>query len=90
MGDEHRRAVVRANKIADHPIDDRRVLGVELTRRLVGQQQSRTVREGGAQGYALLFAAGELARVGGSPLEEPDLVEELVGSVLPLSPLGTS
>ena len=57
-------AVLLAHEVGEQRVGEHRVLAVELARRLVGEQQPRPVRERGADGDALLLAAGELRRPG--------------------------
>ena len=57
VADDQRRAARLAHELAEHPVDQRGVLGVELAGRLVCEQQPRPVRNGGAHRDALLLAA---------------------------------
>ena len=77
VADDERRRPLLARELADQPVDDLRILGIELARRLVGQQQPRTVGEGRAQCDALLLAARERAGMGLEPVAEPDPLEQL-------------
>ena len=70
VGDRGRRGVVAdddrgrpgaADELAEQPVDDAGVLGVELARGLVGEQQARPVCDSGADRDPLLLAAGEAA-----------------------------
>ena len=56
--------------------------GVELTRRLVGDQQPGPVGDRGTERDPLLLATRELARMRAAALAEPDPLEQLVGARL--------
>ena len=65
VADEDGGAALVARELADQVVEQRGALGVELARRLVGEEEPRPVRERGADGDALLLAARELARAAG-------------------------
>ena len=77
-GHEHGRSADVAHQVAQELVDDLRVGGVELGRRLVGDQQF-AVRDGRADGDALLLSAREPARPRAAALREADALEQLVG-----------
>src|SRR3954470_7147541 len=62
VADDHRRAAVLPYELAEHVVHLVGGRGVELARRLVREEDPRTVRECGAERDALLLAAGELSR----------------------------
>ena len=62
VADEHGRRAELARERADQLVDLRRVRGVELAGRLVGDEELRPVRERRADRDALLLAARELRR----------------------------
>ena len=53
-------------------------IGVEIARRFVHEEQSRTVDEGPGHGDPLLFAPGQLHRVVGGPVRQPHAVQEFL------------
>ena len=76
MADEHRRRAGVARERADQRVDLRGVRGVELSGRLVGDEEPRPVRERGADRDALLLPARELARKRVAPVEQADALEQ--------------
>jgi hypothetical protein len=74
---------VLAGELADQPVDEVRARRVELPRRLVGEEDTRSVRKGGAYGHPLLLAPGELGRSRGPLLFESDPLEKLVSAPSP-------
>ncbi len=72
------RAALGVRKLGEQVVEDARVAGIELARRLVGEQQPRPMRERGADGDALPLAAGELVGPGIALPGETDALEELV------------
>ena len=56
-------------------------LAVQITGRLVGQQQVRLRCEGPRQCDALLLAAGKLAWIMGQPMAQPDPLQPRPGAV---------
>jgi hypothetical protein len=58
--------------------------GVEGSRRLVGQQEPRLVREGPGDRYPLALTPGEDRRTGGASLREPDLGQQVACPPFPL------
>jgi hypothetical protein len=49
---------------------------VQISGRLVGEQDVRVTGEGACQGYTLLFAAGQLTRLVRKALPKPDLTQQ--------------
>ena len=89
MADDERRRAHLAGEAADERVDLRRVRGVELAGRLVGDEEPRPVRERRTDRDALLLAAGELRGQRIAPVEEADALEQVVGDALPLHALDT-
>ena len=59
----------------------RRILGVKIARRFIGQDDSRIVRQRPRDRDALLFTAGKMTAWSGGFVTETDCVEELHGAV---------
>ncbi len=79
-GDQDRRTLVidvteKAEKLGCE-------IGIQIAGRLVGQDQSRLVRQGAGYGDPLLFAAGEGVRQGRLPMLQPESFEHLERSSL--------
>jgi hypothetical protein len=82
---EHRRVVGRDDRGDLLGPDDRPQelhdhvpgVGIELARRLVGEEEARLVRQGPGEGDALLLAAGELVRAVPRAIAQPDDLEEI-------------
>ena len=72
MGDEHDRLAVFAVELAKQGENLGAAVGVEVARRLVGEDDLGLVHEGPGDGDALLLAAGELARLVIGPLSQTD------------------
>src|SRR5581483_4130157 len=83
VADEHRRALVLAHELADERVDLVGRLGVELPRRLVGEEDARLVRECRAERDPLLLTARELRRPPVALVREADAREEVVGTCEP-------
>ena len=83
MTHEHRRALVLAHELADEVVHLVGALRVELTCRLVGEEDAGLVRERRAQRDALLLAAGELAWAAVALRREADALEQLVRACKP-------
>ena len=73
------------DELAQQAVDVLRRGGIELARRLVGDEKARAMCECGAERDALLLASGELARAGRRPVEEADSLEELAGPSPPFA-----
>ncbi len=69
-----------AHQLGEHVVHLVGGRGVELARRLVGQEDRRGMRQGGAQCDPLLLAAGELTRAPRALLGEADAFEQFVGA----------
>jgi hypothetical protein len=82
---DHRRATLGADELADDAVNEPPRRGIELTRRLVREEEARPVREGGAESDTLLLAAGELVRMRSRPIAEADPFEKLRGALVPLA-----
>jgi hypothetical protein len=48
---------------------------IQVSRGLIGEQDARVAGNGSCHGRPLLLAPGELSRVMGSPVDDPDLFE---------------
>src|SRR5581483_4191988 len=81
---DDRRGLRLACELADERVDLGRVRGVELTGRLVRDQELRPVRERGTDRDALLLAAAELARQRIPAVEQTHALEQTVGDSLAL------
>jgi len=79
--DDQRRCVHLGRELEHQPDDGRRRHGVELSRGLVGEQESRALRECRADGDALLLAAGELVRAGAGAVFEAGRTQERADAV---------
>ena len=92
-GIEHQRIMSRDHRGNPLGPDDRTKqehdpvagLGVELACRLVGQHESRTIREGAGDGDSLLLAARQLVRSMAGPLARPTSSSRSCDSVVPLA-----
>jgi hypothetical protein len=73
------RAPVLAREFPDQLVHESRAASIQLTRRLVREEESRAVRKRGADGDALLLPAGELRRAGVPLVGEADPLQKLVG-----------
>ena len=62
VADHDHSARLLVGELADQLVDERGVRLVELTRRLVREQETRAIGERGADGDTLLLAAGERTR----------------------------
>src|SRR5580765_1699709 len=60
MRDHYDRLVKFLVQLAQHIQHDRRILGVEITRRLVSEDYRRAVHDGSRQSDTLLLTTGEL------------------------------
>ena len=78
MADEQRRAPELAAQLADQLEENSRVCAIELAGRLVGEEESRPMRQGGADRNTLLLSAGELVRPRRAPVEEANTLEQRV------------
>ena len=79
VADDERGAVRLAHELGDQREHLARRRGVELARRLVGDQERRPARERRAERDPLLLAAGELARMSAAAVAEADALQQLVG-----------
>jgi hypothetical protein len=74
--DDERRSL-RSGELGEQLVDGRRRRGIELTRRLVREENRGAVRQRRAHGDALLLAAGKRVRGVVRPVREADTPEEL-------------
>ena len=86
-GHDHAHALV-LDRRHEHAVDDRRRLGVERARGLVGKEQERLLGQLPGKDDPLLLAAGEVAGDMHHAVAEPDLVEEVGGTADGLSRAG--
>ncbi len=76
MADDDRCRAPFADERAEQLVDDASGRGVQLTRRLVGDQQRRPVHERGAECDPLLLATRELLGPCAQLVTEPDPLEQ--------------
>ena len=74
-----RRRLLAANELPDQLEQPARVLGIELTGRLVREEEAGAVGERRADGDPLLLAAGQLGRMRAPTVEQSHALEQLVG-----------
>ena len=77
VADDERGRSMLADELGDEREHLTSARSVELAGRLVGDEETGPVREGGAESDALLLAAGELARVGLGAAAQADAIEKL-------------
>ena len=76
VADQHERgARRRAGRGRERVVDELRVLGVELTARLVGEHQGRPVRKGGGDGDPLRLAPGQRGHLAAAEVAGADGVQ---------------
>ena len=63
MGDQHQGRALLAVDLEQQVDDMGAGSGIQVARRLIGQQQLRLIRQGAGDRDALLFTAAELGRV---------------------------
>ena len=83
VADDDDGAAFGGGQLRDRAVDDARALGVELSGRLVGQQEPWPVGEGCAERDSLLLAARELCRPRVRAGAEPDVSKQLLGPRVP-------
>jgi hypothetical protein len=88
VADDDGGAALLARQLTEQLVDERRIDRVELTGRLIREQELRAVRERGADGDPLLLSTRKLAGAAQALVCETDALEELVGSLLSRRPLG--
>ncbi len=78
VGGDHHRHADGARQVTHQPADHLGALGVELARRLIGQQQRRAMGDCGAQCNPLSLTAGELGEPSLPPPLQTDREQQLV------------
>ena len=81
MGDQNEGGASQTVEIEDHVDDVSGRVGVEISGRLVGQQETRAIDEGPSEGHPLLLAAAQLCRVVVLAIPEANLTEEIAPPV---------
>jgi hypothetical protein len=84
VADDHGRASLRADQLADRVVDEPRTCGIELTGRLVREKEARAMCQRCCDRDALLFTARELRRSCVALVREADALEQVVGSPVSL------
>ena len=81
MGHEHDRGVGLPVERLEQLDDAAAGVAVEISRRLVGEEDARRVRERAGDRHALLFAAGQLHGEVVQAVAEPDAMQQLARAV---------
>ena len=81
VGDQHQGGARLLVQLEQQVGDRGAGVGVEVARRLVGEEDARPMDEGPRQSDALLLAAGKLDRVMAEAVAEADAVEQLGGAL---------
>jgi hypothetical protein len=83
MTHDHYRGFALARQRRYEVVDDRRVLGIQLTRRFVCEEQARAVRNGCANRDPLLFTSRQFSGTRIGPFSKANPLEEVVCAALP-------